>query len=171
MDAEADDAGRAPVDLLVDAGGSGPAPLVEPQAEFIRPIRHAQARLVDESHLREPMRAPSRVEGLEQIDEAVALPGHAVPKPLVPRRPEYPGVAALDLVLGEGEPAVHLPEDVGGGLGKVRRGKPGRLGVVGRELRTPVTGGEGEAEKSRPRSEHREPPRHHAAPTASSDTR
>ena len=53
---EADDAGRSPVDLLVDAGGRRFDPLVEPQPEGVRLLGHTKPWLVDQPGVGEATR-------------------------------------------------------------------------------------------------------------------
>ena len=74
--------------------------------------------------------ALARIDGLQQIAETKCLLRHAVPERLVARGPQQPGVAALGLVVGERDAAVHRVERAGSGLRKVGDGLAGGFSVV-----------------------------------------
>ena len=120
------------------SGGQLASRRVEPQAVAlgIGPRGLGETGLVDQAQpapARIPIELLARMGGddLQEVEGAEGVGGHPVPEAVVAAGPHQPHVAALDLVRGQGDGAVHVVEIVLGRLGEGRGVRPPRGGRRG----------------------------------------
>jgi hypothetical protein len=131
-EAEPENAGRFPIDFVVNPGRLRFDLLIEPETVFVRLGRGAETGLVYQAESLEAVAARvfAVVQHLEQVHKAKAVLGDVIPEMLVAATPEVPGVAAHDFVRLERNPAVERLENVSRGLRKVVRRETGEFGFV-----------------------------------------
>src|SRR5262249_15908697 len=120
------------VNSLVDARRLGLHLLIEPQVKLIRLGRGTKSGLVYQAQSLESLAARELavIEHLQKIHQPVAVLGRVIPKILLARAPQVPGIATHDFLGRQIDATIHRFENVRGDLWKIGSGFFSRFRLV-----------------------------------------